>query len=328
MNRYADYSKEDLIRKLEEKEDLINEMKERKSQEEFLNFPWADNLGHWYWNVKSNDLIFKDKTITTLNYTKDEIPDEVGMEFFTSKIHPEDYEMVMEKMRQHLEGEIDVYEVQYRIQTKDGSWRWYYDIGKITKRDEDNNPYFLCGTIFDINKKKEMELTIKEQNEKLLELVNTDYLTKILNRKSLFERLDEEMSKSDRDNTKLSVIMMDLDKFTEVNNNYGHMAGDQVIKQTAEIVNATLAEECFVGRYGGEEYLIVLPNHSKEQAYMVGEKIRKNIENVDFIHGIKITISGGVKEYDNKELLHVLIDKSDINLYKAKNTGRNKIVTD
>lgn len=328
MSKYDNLSREDLIKKLEEKEDMIDEIKNNKNQEELLNFPWAGNLGHWYWSLKSNEVIFNHKKITSLNYREDEIPEDVGFEFFTSKIHPDDYEMVMENMRQHLEGKTNSYEVEYRIGTKDGGWKWYYDIGKITKRDENNKPYFVCGIVFDISKKKEMELAIKDQNEKLLEIVNLDYLTKILNRKSLYERLNEEMILSDMDNKKLSVVMMDLDRFTRVNDNYGHIAGDQVIKQTAEIIHNTLSEECFVGRYGGEEYLVVLPNHSRERAYLVGEKIRKNIEDADFIHGIKITISGGIKEYDNKEPLHVLIDESDINLYKAKNTGRNKIVKD
>lgn len=328
MDKYDDFSKDDLIDKVKAQEDMLEALKRKKNEEELLDFPWAGNLGHWHWNVQTDDVVCNDKKITTLNYTKSEIPEELGFEFFTSKLHPDDYEMVMNNMRQHLIGKTNSYEVEYRIQTKDGDYKWYSDIGKITQRDESNEPIMVCGIVFNITKKKEIELTIKKQNEKLLDIVNIDHLTQIHNRKSLFERLKREISISNKEKTKLSVVMMDIDKFRSVNNNHGHLAGDLVIKQVAEVIQSNLSYGSFVGRYGGEEYLVVIPNSDKEKAHAIAEKIRRSIEDAEFVHGIKITISGGVREYDNEEPLHVLVDNSDKNLYKAKNTGRNKIVSD
>ena len=328
MRNYDELSKEELIQRLKDKEYMLEEIKNKTNQEELLNFPWAGNLGHWHWNVKSDELVCNDKKITTLNYTKDEIPKDLGFEFFTSKLHPDDYENVMDNMRQHIEGKTGAYEVEYRIQTKEGNYKWYYDIGRVTKRDEDNKPYFICGIVFDITEKKEIERTIIKQNKKLLKMVNIDDLTEIYNRKALYRKLEEEILISDKEKTKLSIIMMDLDKFSKINDNYGHLTGDHVIRKTAKIIKDTLPEKGFVGRYGGEEYLIVLPECDKNGAYDVAEKIRKNIENEEFESGIKITISGGIREYDHKEPLYTLIDKSDTNLYKAKDSGRNRIVMD
>lgn len=196
MDKYSNYSKEELIKKVEELEMLVHALKDDKDQEELLIFPWTGNLGHWYWNIKADKLICNDKKITTLNYLKEEIPEELGHDFFTSKLHPEDYEMVMENMRQHLKGNTKSYEVEYRIQTKEANWLWYYDIGKVTKRDEEGNPILLAGIVFDVTEKKEMELLIKEQNKNLEEMVKLDYLTKIFNRRAVYGRLEKEVDRS------------------------------------------------------------------------------------------------------------------------------------
>lgn len=327
MGKYSNVSKKDLIERIEELEYLLNVLKEEKDQEELLKFPWLGNLGHWYWNVKTNKVVCNDKKVLTLNYTKDEIPQNMGFEFFTSKLHPEDYEIVMDNMRQHLYGITDAYEVEYRIQAKDGSWKWYYDIGKVTKRDEENKPIIVAGIVFNITEKKEMELLIQEQNRQLLEIVNLDYLTNVLNRRALYEKLKTEIDMLNINKSYLTIVMIDIDNFKLVNDTYGHLVGDLVLKQVAEIIKSNLLESHIVGRYGGEEFLIILPDINKEQGYIIAERIRKSIENAQFVYDIRLTISGGLKEY-NKESINMLIDKADKCLYQAKNNGRNQIVCD
>lgn len=327
MGKYSNVSKKDLIERIEELEYLLNVLKEEKDQEELLKFPWLGNLGHWYWNVKTNKVVCNDKKVLALNYTKDEIPKNMGFEFFTSKLHPEDYEIVMDNMRQHLYGITDAYEVEYRIQAKDGSWKWYYDIGKVTKRDEENKPIIVAGIVFNITEKKEMELLIQEQNRQLLEIVNLDYLTNALNRRALYEKLKTEIDMLNINKSYLTIVMIDIDNFKLVNDTYGHLVGDLVLKQVAEIIKSNLLESHIVGRYGGEEFLIILPDINKEQGYIIAERIRKSIENAQFVHDIRLTISGGLKEY-NKESINMLIDKADKHLYQAKNNGRNQIVCD
>lgn len=319
------YTREELIDRIKELEDLVEALKEEKNQEELLKFSWIGNLGHWYWNVKTDKLICNDKKITTLGYEIDEIAEDIGFEFFTSKLHPEDYERVMDDMRQHLQGNKDAYEVEYRIQTKDGKWKWYYDRGMITKTDGENEPIIVAGIVFDITKKKEMEVEIHEKNKKLLEIVNFDHLTQLLTRRALFKKLREQILKTFINKSPLSVIMMDIDKFKLINDTYGHLVGDSVIKDVAEIIKGNLSENEFVGRYGGEEFLIVLPACDKDRACKLAEKIREDIANKHFSKGARITISGGVGEY-NGEKVDMLLNIADLGLYEAKNDGRNKIV--
>lgn len=326
MDRYSEFSTNMLINRIKELEILVDSLKEEKNKEELLNFPWLGNLGHWYWNVKSNDVIYNDQKILALKYTKDEIPNKIGFEFFTEKLHLEDYDRVMDNMRQHLYGYTPVYEVEYRIQAKDGSWKWYYDRGKVTKRDENGKPLLVAGIVFDITVQKEMELKIEEQNNELLKIVNIDYLTKIFNRKALYEKLEFEIASLNRYKDDLSVLMIDIDYFKTINDVHGHLVGDSVLKQVAEIIKSNLRETDIVGRYGGEEFLIILPRTNMEQGFIVAERIRKSIQDTDFLNKIKATISGGLKGY-NGELMNELLNEADKCLYIAKNNGRNNIVS-
>lgn len=325
VNEYDLLSKEGLIKKVRELEGFIEVLREEKNQEELLNFPWIGNLGHWYWNVKSNNLICNDQKVLALKYEKDEMHENMGFEFFTEKLHPEDYERVMGNMRQHLHGHTPAYEVEYRIQAKDGTWKWYYDRGKVTKRDEYGKPSLVVGIVFDITVKKEMELLIEEQNKKLIEMVNLDYLTKIFNRKGLNEKLEYEVARINRYNGSLSVLMIDIDHFKAINDKYGHLAGDLVLKKVSETIKENVREADIVGRYGGEEFMVILIESSSEQGFCVAERVRKSIQELEFPNGIKVTISGGLKEYKG-EPIDKFIDEADKLLYVAKNNGRNQIV--
>ena len=118
---------------------------------------------------------------------------------------------------------------------------------------------------------------------------------------------------------------MDIDRFKMVNDSKGHLVGDKVLVQVSETIKKNMLGTDFVGRYGGEEFLIILPKTSREEAYIVGERIRKSIKDEEFANGTRITISGGVKEYED-ESIDAFIDEADKYLYHAKENGRNKIV--
>lgn len=159
---YNKLNKDELIAELQSKDRFIEHYQEEKAQELDLTFAWTGNLGHWYWDVKGNKVTFNKLKATTLGYSDEEVPENVGFEWFTEKLHPEDYEYVMQNMRDHLYGKSEAYEVEYRIKTKNGSWKWYHDRGTVTKRSNQGEPLFLAGIVFDITTKKEIEL--KHQN--------------------------------------------------------------------------------------------------------------------------------------------------------------------
>lgn len=165
MSEYQNLSKEQLTQKIIELETFNKELLEEKALEDELNFPWTGNLGRWYWNVQTNSVTFNPLKITTLGYSSEEIPANVNYQFFTSKLHPEDYEKTMDAMLSHMQGKASVYEVEYRIQAKDGSYKCYYDIGKITQYDEAGKPLFISGIVFDITNRKKAQDQLREAME-------------------------------------------------------------------------------------------------------------------------------------------------------------------
>jgi len=311
--------------RLSELEGLVELLRDEKNREELLDFPWVGNLGSWYWSFPSNTVICNDQKILNLGFTKEEIPEKVGYQFFTERLHPEDYDPVMDQMRRHLAGIDPVYEVEYRIKAKDGSWRWYYDRGKVTQRDTQGKPLYLVGIVFDITLQKEMEQRLADQNRILHELANQDPLTKILNRRALFEALEEAITRCELHKEDLCVLMLDIDHFKMVNDTYGHLAGDQVLKDVTAIIQKCIRRSDLLGRYGGEEFVVVFDGVGLEWSLQVSERVRSAIENHVFENGLKLSISGGVAVYSGQHS-DLLVNEADEKMYEAKRSGRNKIV--
>jgi PAS domain-containing protein len=114
---YSNYSREQLLELIEELNALNKQLLIEKEQEDRLDFAWTGNLGHWYFNIKTNSVVFNPMKAEAMGYSIEELPEKVPYQFFTDKIHPEDYEATMEAMRQNMYGKSEVYEVEYRIQT-------------------------------------------------------------------------------------------------------------------------------------------------------------------------------------------------------------------
>ncbi|WP_299578740.1 PAS domain-containing sensor histidine kinase [uncultured Sunxiuqinia sp.] len=150
-------SKDELLERLREKDRLLAALTNQLKEVEQLKFAWAGNLGQWSWDVQANKVSFNALKATTLGYDLTEVPQGCEYQFFTDKLHPDDYEPVMQNMRDHLSGKSDAYEVEYRIKTKHGDWKWYYDRGTITQRGPMGEPLFLTGIVFDISERKAIE---------------------------------------------------------------------------------------------------------------------------------------------------------------------------
>ena len=178
-------------------------------------------------------------------------------------------------------------------------------------------------------------LRIKIIKDKLEHVSTTDDLTGLHNRKYLQERLEEEISRSKRYGTKLSCILFDLDYFKVVNDMYGYEWGDILLKNIANKLSAMARKEDIVTRYGDEEFLLVLPNTSEENAFLFGERFRREVEKMEFIpagedEAHKVTISAGISTYpcmpDVDEDANTVIRYAEHALYNAKHRGRNKII--
>lgn len=321
---YSQFTKEQLVERIEELELLNGELLKEKEQETRLEYAWTGNLGHWYWNIKTNAVTFNLLKVTTLGYDKSEVPAHVTYQFFTDKLHPEDYPTVMEAMRKHLYGEADVYEAEYRIQAKDGTYKWYYDRGRITQFDKNGKPFFLAGIVFDITEKKELQLDLENKNKLLAEMSALDGLTKINNHRTLIEFLKAGISESSRTGSPLSIAIFDIDNFKKVNDSKGHVYGDQVLVDVAAIIEKNIRETDVAGRYGGEEFMVIFSNTDLTSAAKISERIRRAVESHTFNDDLGITVSGGVKQYGGENLTE-FIHAADTNLYAAKRGGKNKV---
>jgi len=166
-----------------------------------------------------------------------------------------------------------------------------------------------------------------EGENKQLEMLSTyDFLTNLYNKRTIIKFLEKEIEFSKKNKVTFSILMLDIDHFKKINDTYGHLMGDKVLKKLANILKQNVREKDLVGRYGGEEFLIVLPNTSKSRAKDIAERIRKSVEKTLFPENIRITISIGVTEYLFKDNISTLIERADQALYKAKKEGRNRVV--
>jgi diguanylate cyclase (GGDEF)-like protein len=155
-----------------------------------------------------------------------------------------------------------------------------------------------------------------------------DGLTGIYNHAFIVEALKDELERSKRYGSLLSVVIIDIDDFKKVNDTYGHLAGDAVLEKLAELYKGSLRAIDIVGRYGGEEFLAILPETDGINGYIVAERFRERIEKETFAYGeetINLTISGGIAQYAYGMDVNKLIKAADDNLYTAKREGKNKI---
>lgn len=172
---------------------------------------------------------------------------------------------------------------------------------------------------------------VYDKINKLNKLVITDELTECYNRRYLNERLPLEINECKENRDMLSIVVMDIDNFKNINDKYSHQVGDYVLKEIGKIIRDSIRREYdWVARFGGEEFIIAFKNIDKENTLLSTERIRKNIEVHKFIYNdinINVTASFGVAELsDEINEINALIATADKNLYKAKELGKNMII--
>lgn len=163
-------------------------------------------------------------------------------------------------------------------------------------------------------------------NVKLKNHIKIDGLTGLLNHTYIMKKLEEELSRCCHCGVPIVLLMLDLDYFKKVNDTYGHVVGDEVLMESSQLLQDIVGDLGGIGRYGGEEFCIVLPEIGLEKGLEISEKIRKSFEAHSFSsEGIKVTISIGISEANGDINKQRLIEVTDKLLYEVKNTGRNKV---
>ncbi len=187
----------------------------------------------------------------------------------------------------------------------------------------------------ELNTRIDALLKTYDTKKSLIKSAICDELTGLYNRKYLHHRLEAEISRSKRYRTPVSLLLLDIDYFKIVNDMYGYDWGDILLKKIAQMLSALVRKEDVLTRYGDEEFIVILPETTEQQAMIFAERFRKDVEKMEFIPANEeerhpITVSGGVATYPNMEEVdedsNTLIRYAEHALYSAKQSGKNKIV--
>ena len=165
--------------------------------------------------------------------------------------------------------------------------------------------------------------TIQKNKSELENLANTDSLTGLYNRRHFYELINPLLSILKRENKVSAILMLDIDKFKNINDTYGHDVGDKILKDVTRVTSKNIRESDIFARFGGEEFIVFLPNTNHKSAILVAQKVRKSIENIRSVQDIKSTVSIGISEILDD--VGVAIKEADIALYRAKENGRNRV---
>lgn len=209
----------------------------------------------------------------------------------------------------------------FETDTQDG--RWYLVTEQLVG---DNNIFF---TSTDITAKKQAEMQLQALTKELHTRASTDELTVISNRRNFYELAELEFSKAQTECQPLTLILIDLDNFKSINDNFGHAAGDTALKEFARHIKNKLRSADLFGRVGGDEFSIVLPNTDRQESLPIAERIRATIATMNIIHNeqpLQLTASiGTVQPSTTMQSIHDMVQAADKALYRAKSEGRNKV---
>lgn len=259
-----------------------------------------------------------------VGYSKDELMNMTHKDF----VHPEDRENDTPFVRDMFMGKYNSFQSIKRYIHKEGYIVWAKATVTLV-RDEDKNPKFFVTQIQDITLTKNAEEALKRAKAEAEKLACTDYLTGCLNRRSFMVRGEEELARAMRNLKSISLILVDIDDFKSINDLYGHLAGDYVLRQFAECLNRGIRPYDFIGRFGGEEFIICLPDTDIEDAYLIAERMRQSIEEmVTEYEDLKIKITGSFGVASShlgvEEPIDKLIGRADKAMYEAKEL-KNKV---
>lgn len=254
------------------------------------------------------------------------------VEDWATRIHNDERERIVNFcIERSLLGED--HEADYRALTKDGDYVWIRDVVHVV-RTATGEPEALIGFMFDISERKKTEQQLLALQKQLEEYSYKDGLTEVANRRMFDVVLEQEWLEAKRNQHPLSLVMIDIDFFKQYNDLYGHLQGDEVLKQVAHTLNhAGMRTKDFFARFGGEEFALILPETSEASAIKVAERCRNLIFKAQIPHAASkisqiLTISIGVSsivplsDHEPKAFVEFV----DSLLYEAKNAGRNRTI--
>jgi diguanylate cyclase (GGDEF)-like protein/PAS domain S-box-containing protein/hemerythrin-like metal-binding protein len=251
---------------------------------------------------------------------------------FQKITHPDDIESDLENIKQLLEGDGNFYRMEKRYIRKDTQIVWI-QLTVSLMRDSDGTPKYFISQIEDISLRKQAESLLKEANRKYKSMSITDGLTGIANRRRFDEVLAQEYSRHARSGSDLSLLLLDIDHFKAFNDTYGHVQGDECLREVSQAISNCITRPAdLAARYGGEEFSCILPETDLRGAVVIAEKIRQSIIDCAIRHETSsvakyVTASIGVitVKCTPDKTVEDLLTQVDELLYQAKSRGRNRI---
>lgn len=310
-------------------------------------------VGVWDWNSITGEVERSPGWYRMLDYDINSLNKDVYT--WENIIHPDDYSRVMKLFEAYIKGEIEIYKIKYRCKKNDGTYLWIEDSGKIVEYTQDEKVLRMIGVHTNIHDTEISHQKLREQNELLLsdnitleniienrtrELISLnrqleyeiaqveyhasyDIVTGISNRRKFEEILLKEIQRAKRYTHDLSIILFDIDEFKEFNDNFGHKKGDEILLNFATLLKENIRNIDTVARWGGDEFLIILPNTSKENALHKAEVLCEKIASDLVIDFRSITCSFGVTSYVEGDDSNTIFMRADKELYLSKK--KNKV---
>ncbi len=238
--------------------------------------------------------------------------------FITSIVHPDDLEIFQEHLQLHYVKATGPAEVTFRILHKNGEIRWIWH---------------QCQAVFSAKgswlgrRTTNRDITaLKEAEKELQRLSTTDPLTGAYNRRMFMDLLTKEQQRTDRYGKPFSLLMFDIDHFKVVNDQHGHDAGDRVLMDIVRLSMETIRQTDSLARWGGEEFMVLLPGTDGTMACTMGERLRQGVAEHIFTDGCHLTISVGITSLEQSDTIDSLLKRVDEAMYKAKESGRNQVI--
>jgi diguanylate cyclase (GGDEF)-like protein len=305
----------------------------RMSEESLKMAQTLARLGHWEWDIKSGQFICSEEMCRILGLEPQGLM--ANYDAFLQTVHPDDRERVASHLSAVQAG--NSFDIEYRIILRTGEVRVVHGKGKVFCLDASSKQKKIIGTIQDIHERDQTKMLgviqdvteQKELQDRLEEQANTDFLTGCDSRRHFLEHAGEELLRIRRYGGEMSMLMLDLDHFKNINDSYGHQIGDTVLKKLVQVCQELLREVDVMGRIGGEEFAIMLPETESERALEVAERLCQAVAaaEIPMEDGapLHFTTSVGVASLTEDDTrIDEIIKRADSALYKAKHAGRNR----
>lgn len=273
-------------------------------------------LTFWEWDPNTEEVFFAPEWWRQTGYALGELP--LRLNEWVRLLHPEDQARILDHLSRFVETPATLSEIQYRLRCKDGAYRWF--MARLRALPTADGPLERVLLVHqDVTQSK-------LSADQAVHLAQHDYLTGLPSRALLDQLANHMLASARRSGGGLAVLFLDLDRFKAVNDTHGHLVGDQVLSALTHRVRQHLRATDVLARWGGEEFVVLLPHTRGEDAVRLAENLRQLVAGEPFPEVGRVTLSLGVAEFQPDETSDRWLKRVDDALYAAKTAGRNRVV--